>query len=340
MGKPLVHDRISTIVTKIKISPTQRNAPLHPEKKLSQRQAAVELVVTSAMWGFGFIATIWALEAIGALWVSSLRFFIAAIFMGASGILFSLVVNKRFPKSMNVKELNMSAAPGFFLAGTIVLQTKGLLYTTATNSGFITTLYVLFVPLVEMLCFKKKLHRVHGFLVAIALIGAALMCKLNLQQGLQGSALGDLLTLGAALFATAHIIMVGTVSKKTASVLTFNTLQTLWAALWATAFALYFEGSFEGVLRSLHDASPRVLLGGLGFLIFGSTIFAFAMQIRAQKVLPASLASMIFLLESPFAALLAFLLLGEKIDSLQAFGGVLILASAAFSVRLETKATS
>jgi drug/metabolite transporter (DMT)-like permease len=63
-------------------------------------------------------------------------------------------------------------------------------------------------------------------------------------------------------------------------------------------------------------------------------LFAFFLQIKAQKVLSPSLSSIIFLLESPFASLFAFLLLGDRMTPLQALGGVMIFVAAFTATQL------
>jgi drug/metabolite transporter (DMT)-like permease len=67
---------------------------------------------------------------------------------------------------------------------------------------------------------------------------------------------------------------------------------------------------------------------GLLSLTFGSTLIAFALQVRAQRVLSPSIASLIFLLESPFALIFAIYFLNESMTDLQATGALLIFFSA------------
>jgi drug/metabolite transporter (DMT)-like permease len=231
-----------------------------------------------------------------------------------------------------------AALPGFFLAGVIVLQAAGLLHTTATNSGFITCLYILFVPLTEALFFKKRLHPAHGLLVAVALIGTAFICKLNLANLSASKTLrGDVLTVIASLFATGQILAVGRASRKVTSVLAFNAYQSLWAALIALPFALALESGPLLAFERLASAGPLPLIGGMAYLIFGSTLIAFHLQVLGQKVLSPAVASMLFLLESPFAAFFAAVFLGERLDGMQWTGAALIFASAYGVVVLETK---
>jgi drug/metabolite transporter (DMT)-like permease len=173
----------------------------------------------------------------------------------------------------------------------------------------------------------------------VALVGTALICKLNLAN-LNGSKTirGDLLTFLASLFATGQILAVGKASRRITSALAFNGFQALWAALTALPFAMLLEADAVTTAQRVAGAGLKPLLGGLGFLIFGSTLIAFALQVRSQRVLSPAVASMLFLLESPFAALFAALLLGERLGGLQWVGAALIFTSAYGVVALETRA--
>ena len=299
--------------------------------KDAQTRAVAEITFAGSLWGFGFIATVWTLQIMGPAWMTVLRFGIAA----AVVILPCWALKKSAFRGAPARAHFTAAAPaGFFLAGVIVFQGAGLLHTTATNSGFITCLYILFVPLFEALFLKKRLHHLHGLFVAVALVGTALICKLNLADLNASKTLrGDALTLIASLFATGQILAVGKASRKISSVLAFNAYQSLWAALLALPLALLLESGpvFAGV---------KPLVGGLGFLVFGATLVAFHLQVKGQQVLSPAVASMLFLLESPFAALFAAWLLGERLDGMQWFGAGLIFAAAYGVVALETKATT
>ena len=297
-------------------------------KRSAERQAVAELCGAAVLWGFGFIATVWALKAWTPLWMTVFRFLGAALagFVGLAA----------FGKALDTKHFKLSFVPGLFLGGTLMLQTVGLVYTTASKSAFITTLYIIIIPLFEALVLKKRLHPLHGLMVAVATLGAALMCRLAPGVSL-ADLKGDLLTLGCSVCAAAQILWLGRIGRKVSAPVAFNTYQAFWTGITALPLALLFEGPFKTAWNGLFTASPQALWGGLVFLIFGSTHIAFLAQVRAQKVISPSVASMLFLLESPFSALFAAILLGERLDSLQMVGAALILAAAAGVVHLETR---
>lgn len=140
---------------------------------MGKRTAILELTFAAAMWGFGFIGVVWALRDLGPLGVTGWRFFLATV---AGFALIALIPSLR--RQFNKTEFFLALLPGLFIAGTLVLQTWGLKYTTATKSGFITTLYVLVVPLLDTFFLKRKPPRFHLVYVVFALIGVALICEL------------------------------------------------------------------------------------------------------------------------------------------------------------------
>lgn len=300
-------------------------------------QAVSELVFAGAIWGFGFVATIWALRSMGPLAMTGWRFILAAIL----GIGLAVMIPS-LRKHITLEQLKLSFIPGILVCLMLGLQTWGLKFTTATKGGFITTLYVLMVPLLEKWWRKRPLPRFHFFYVALGLLGVALICDLpgdildqmrtvgpSLPKAVITSRerwnIGDFLTFLCAIAASAHIIYLGVIQKKIGSAFVFNCLQSFWAALIPLALAFAFE-------ETPHLNWQDLSLPGFLSLLFASTMIAFALQVRAQKVLSPSLSSLLFLLESPFAAFFAVLFLHEKVSGSQWFGAALIMLATVSSV--------
>lgn len=299
---------------------------------LTKRSAILELTVAAALWGFGFIAAVWALRDFGPLGVTGWRFALATV-VGFALVFLIPGLRRQFNKT----EFMLAFWPGIFLSSTLIFQTWGLKYTTATKSGFLTTLYVLVVPLLDTWILKRKPPRFHLVYVVFALIGVALICEIpqmlmessasSGMEGADGAAnarnkwnLGDWLTLACMIGASLQIFWFGVIQKKITSSFNFNVYQSFWAGLIPFALALILE-PFPTTIPS---GEPLV---GLLMLAFGSTLFAFALQVRAQKVISPSLASLLFLLESPFAALFAFFFLAERFTTQGAIGAALILVA-------------
>ena len=112
--------------------------------------AVFELLLAAALWGFGFVAALWAMQELNAFELTFMRFALAtAVFVP-----FLAVAAVRQGWRENLRR---ALWPGVFFATTLIVQTWGLAYTTATKSGFITTLYVVLVPISESWMDKRRL---------------------------------------------------------------------------------------------------------------------------------------------------------------------------------------
>ena len=271
-------------------------------------QAPCELLLATSIWGFGFIATIWALQSFDAVSVTFIRFG-GSFLIGCIWFYFS-PLKREFYSKLNFL---ISAVPGLLIGLMLALQTWGLQYTSATNSGFITTLYVVFVPLFESLFFRTKITKHHFFWVITAIVGTGLMTGLSLNLNK-----GDFLTLCCAMAGALHFIWIGKISSRIKSAFAFNSMQCLWASIAGFLIWPFYESLY------IEQIEWKPLLG-LFSITIGSTLIAFGLQVRAQKILPASTVSVVCLLESPFAALFAVLLIGELIVFDQVVGASLIL---------------
>ena len=293
--------------------------------------AVVELCIACALWGFGFIAAAWALEGMGPLAITGWRFAIAF----AVGLPVILITPSLRP-ALRWSTFSMAAVPGALISACLIAQTWGLQTTTATKSSFITVTYVLIVPFIELLFMKKYPTRRHLICAIGALIGVALICHLETAFSSSGTLeevfsnpkaklnFGDALTLLCAILASAHILWFGWIGNRIGSAFAFNIFQSFWAAVVPLGLSLVFEAPPQ-----LNTPHPII---GLAMLSLGSTLIAFALQIRAQKKISPSLASLLFLLESPFATVFAVVFLGEVLSTSDVVGCSLILVSLAASV--------
>ncbi len=291
---------------------------------MPRNRALIELIFAASLWGFGFIAVRWGLESMTPLWLNALRLLLSFLFGVPLAMFFS-----GLHRDFNWREFMLGVSPGFWLGACLILQTYGLQYTTVTKSGFITCLYVLFVPVIERIFLGRRTTRTHYAWTALAIVGAALVCEVDTLQ----INLGDWLTLGCAVAAAAQIVEVGRLSQRHRSAFIFTISQALWASLLPL---------FGAVIWEMPPQLPFTgkAWAGLALLIFGSTLLAFVIQSRTQRVISAPVVSLLFLLESPFAAIFAYFLMGETLLPLQAVGGALILISAAGCLRADRPAAA
>lgn len=286
---------------------------------MTKNRAALELIFAGVLWGFGFVATVWALEAFTPVETLFFRFVIASV---VGEILYLIV---KGPNFTSLREEIFRALPaGLLLGGMLLLQTIGLKYTTATKSGFLTSLYVILVPLFNAWFFKSSGSWKNYALTSLALLGTFILVDANLA----GVNSGDLWTLGCSVFAAFHIIYIGKISNKVGNAFRFNNFQSAWCLLALTPLLL----TQERTVWNMTDYKPIL---GILCLGLGSSIIAFYLQIRTQKVLSDSTASMLFLLESPFAALFGFLILSERLSWFQVSGAIIIMIASVLQILID-----
>jgi drug/metabolite transporter (DMT)-like permease len=265
------------------------------------------LVLASVFWGFGFVAAAWTIRYYTPVEAVSYRFFLATVF----GFIFLFVGRQHV---FNRKDFILSLPAGLLLGLMQLTQTIGLVTTTVGKSGFITSLYVVFVPILSVVILKNKNSLRMYILAFIALLGTALLVKTDFTS----MNAGDLWTLICALLAALQIIYIGVIAKGISMPFRFNTYQSFWSFVLIVPF-LFLQKNINIL------TTDSLSIVGLLFLCFGSSILAFYFQIKAQRFLSASTTSLVSLLESPVAALFSFLLLNEVFDLTQIAGALLII---------------
>lgn len=269
------------------------------------------LVFATAIWGYGFVATRWTLVALDPYWANALRFAVAGICSTPF-----LLYKKSFTRKDNI--LKKAFISSIFLFGIMLFQTIGLSLTTVAKSGFITTLYTLFIPIITMIAFKKRYRPTFWVLLLLAMSGMALMSNLEIKD----LNLGDFYTLICAFFGALHIIYVGRVANHIESPVEFNFLQNFFVALMSVSIALVMKGRVD--LSVVMDPGHNVLIGLLYLGIFSSMI-SFTAQIVAQKKIPDHIAGLIFLTEAPFAAMFGYIVFNETLNSMNLLGASVIM---------------
>jgi drug/metabolite transporter (DMT)-like permease len=272
--------------------------------------ADLALVVLMAVWGSTF-AIVRVLVGSGSSPVSPIL--LVAVRMAlASGLLLAFLALRgglRFGRDLFRDGLVCAA----FLGAGFVLQIEGQHRTTASRSGFLTGLLVVFVPLLEFLFFRKRpsTSQIAGVVIAVA--GMAVLSG----GGAAGNAqlLGDLLTFGCAVVFAIHIVILGRVAPR------HDVLPLLLVQLFGTCAIAAVCGPL--VEAQKFQADPRTL-SAVAYLAIFATLFAFGVQTWAQRRLSSVRFALISALEPVFAALWAALLIGERLSALELSGGALI----------------
>jgi len=204
------------------------------------------------------------------------------------------------------------AIAGLLLFGGYATQTMGLVYTSASNSGLITGLYVVFTPLLAALVARRapRLPAAAGAVLAFA--GLALLTF----EGGFTLRRGDLLTVACAVSYSAHIVYLSRVAFRH-RVIPFTAVQLAVVAQGGLAASVLFEGP------QLPTAAvwPALLLTGLAV-----SAGAFFLQVWSQTVIGPARTAIVLALEPAFAAAFAAVLLGERLNATGWGGAALILA--------------
>jgi len=289
-------------------------------------RAVLELIIAGAIWGGSFTLVKWALVDFS---TSTLIFwrFLFAIVLGET----LMFIFQRDQYRNSHSDFKLSMAAGLALGSTLLFQTHGLNFTTATNSSFITSLYVVMIPIASYYFYKTKLHWYHIGLSLLAFIGLGFLLEIykhNFEYNF-----GDLITLGASVAGTFHILFVGQGSRKMKNAFRYNIFQTLWSWFVIIPFLIY-EMSYKSVHLIPEHVSAKSVLSIIGLSIFVS-LLAFFLQIRSQKVLSNTTASMLCLLEAPYSFIFATVFLNEHLSPVQFLGAALIMLSSVLSVYIE-----
>lgn len=248
------------------------------------------LVAITCVWGSTFVIVKGAVEQMPSFAFMALRFGLAALVMSPV-----LVMRRRF---LNRATLIAGIVLGAMLYAMYAFQTFGLLGTTASKAGFVTGLFVAFVPAIQLIWFHHRPKPTTLAGVVLAVIGLGLLTVTNqLTMGL-----GDLLVLGAAFFVGLHIVALSRYSPRY-DVLLLVALQLSVAAVLHIASTFIFE---TPVLPPNTGVWGAILLTG----ILASAL-AFFVQTYAQKTVGPTRTAVVLTAEPVFAGLFGYLWRGD-----------------------------
>ncbi len=270
------------------------------------RRAETLLLVVTLIWGSTFVVTKYSLANASPLLFLGTRFGIAAAVFGLA--FHSRIFKNPFRLTRASAWVYLTLALGF------AFQTAGLKFTSASHSGFITGLLVIFTPVFQVIIEKKWPHR--GVWVGVILVTAGLYLLVNPGGDLTPEVLfGDFLTLLCALVYAIYIVYLDIASRETDPwQLTFYQFVTV--VLFSFAAAPFFEDPYLSFRADLWVA--------LIYLAIFATIITTYVQTRYQKYTTPAKAAVIFTMEPVFSAVLAFFVLNEALNLAGIIGGTLI----------------
>lgn len=275
------------------------------------------LILTAMIWGTAFVAQRAGMDYIEPITFCAARMVPAAL---AVGLVALLTQRRSGPANAQAraKALRSDIAGGIgcgaFLSAATVAQQMGLVTTTAGKAGFITAMYMLLVPIIGFVLFKKK----NSWLVWLAvLVGVAGMYLLCVNEDFSLTR-GDALVCLCALLFSGHILccdhFAGSGNPVRMSAIQFATASVLCGV---AAFALETPTWAKVASAAVPILYCGIMSGGVGYTL----------QIVAQRYTDPTIASLLMSLESVFAAIAGALILGERMSGRELAGCVVMFAA-------------
>ena len=275
-------------------------------------------VLTSILWGSAFIAQDMGMDFIGPHTFNVGRFLVGFLTLFPFFLFFEL---KKIKKS-NIdrkKIFSYLVLLGFILGVGQALQQISLIYTDVANTGVFTVMYVLIVPFISYFIFSKKIHWSVWPAVILCVMGGLLLSELKNISVRYGDMLGIL----SAFCWAIHIICISKTIKFFNFPIAIAMSQCFVAFLFTILPMVIYENPlFSNVLKDSYEILyVGILSSGLAFLLQTYTL---------QNLTPAP-AAIVFSLEGVFAAIFAWLILGQLLNEVKIFGIFLILFAVIFS---------
>ena len=273
------------------------------------------LLLTAMIWGTAFAFQRVGMESIEPFTFNSARMCLAALSAGSAALLRGRKGGARSETGAERRGTVVGGVCcGLFLAAASSFQQAGIVTTTAGKSGFITALYILLVPLLNLALFRKRSSLHVWFAIAIGLAGMYLLCVTEDFRLVRGDAL---VCVGAFLF-SGHILCCDHFSR-TADPVRVAAVQFVTVALVAGVIAFLFE---EPSWDKLRAAAVPILYCGVISAGVGYTL-----QMVAQGMTEPTVASLLMSLESVFAVIAGALLLHERMSRRELLGCAVMFAA-------------
>lgn len=280
-----------------------------------QLRGGAMLMLTALIWGTAFVA-----QSVGMDYLGPCAFTATRNFIGCVALLPVIALASRLRSGAQPEEaapapgkkalFGWGAACGLLLGGATLLQQAGMQTASAGKAGFLTALYIVIVPVLGIFLGRRPGLKV-WMGVVLALVGAYLLSV----KGGAGIASGDLLVIASAVVFSLHILVIDSVPAGMDGV-RLSCVQFLVAGAFALVLALFLE-SFTW--RDILSAWVPLLYTGVV-----SSGVGYTLQILGQRTVNPTVASLILSLESVFAALAGWAILGQALSLRELFGCALV----------------
>lgn len=285
---------------------------------IKQLRGSILLLITALIWGTAFVAQSEGMRYVEPFTYNALRTLLGGVVL-IPVIAGSRLIGQKSRAPAKERAPLRTTIIGGILCGIVLciassFQQAGIVQTTAGKAGFITALYIIIVPLIELILY----HRSSVLMWVCVLIAAAGFWLLCIKEGFTVNR-GDWLVLCCALFFAVHIMVVDHFNAKNADGTLMSCIQFFTAGMIMMVCMFLFE---KPDLDSILDAKYTILYAGIM-----SSGVAYTLQIIGQRDTPPAAATLLMSLESVFAALSGWLLLHEVLSFKELLGCALVFAA-------------
>lgn len=288
-------------------------------KKYQSSVSSLLLFLTACIWGLAFVSQSKGMESMQPFTFNGIRSLMGAVVVFPLAC-FQVRREKRKTAFCLKTALTGGILCGIFYTVASSFQQFGIAYTTVGKAGFITALYILFVPILGLFL-KKKVSGIVWFGAAMAAVGMYLLCMTESFRLMPGDCM---VFVSAVLFAV-HILVVDSYVERVPGTV-LSCIQLLVCGVSCTVLAFVTE---KPILSQISEGLVPLLYAGI--LSCG---VAYTLQIVGQKGVNPTVASLILSLESVIAALsgylaykLGFLKTDQTLTKRQVIGCLIVFAA-------------
>jgi len=271
-------------------------------------KADLMIMMVALFWGASYYLSAVGLESLDVFNLNALRFIIAFLLAAA--------LSYRSIRSVTRETLTYSALLAVILTAVYIFATYGIKYTSVSNAGFLSSLAIIFTPILVFIIDRRVPEKKLVVVIAVSVIGIAL---LTLNDRLV-PAVGDILCIICAVFYALHLVVTEKIVKK-ASVNAFH------IGVFQLGFTGLFNLVFSFIIERPGLPDSMKSLAAVLFLSVFCTGIAFIVQSVAQQYTTASHVGVILTLEPVFAAVVAYIFAGEVLLPRAYFGAALLIIS-------------
>lgn len=275
----------------------------HNERFKKNLKGTLILLITAMIWGASFVSQSAGADILGPNSFNGIRMLLGSIVLMPVCFAVSRSQKRKGAKPIDKKKVfTIGAVCGIALCAASTIQTWGITFTTPGKSGFITAMYIIFVPIISILI-GKKISAKTLVCAVIAIVGMYLLSVAGNESGIN---IGDALTLLCAVFFSVHIILVDRYALDINPIY-FSCIQFFVCGVINIILMLIIE---RPTVEMIKTCTVPILYSGIM-----SCGVAYTLQPFGQRFAEPSAASIVMSLESVFAMIFGAILLPNNIPS-------------------------